>query len=110
MPHMPCSSHVWWSGQVLVENGVDPNSSGHDQRTAMHVSVSCGQAEVVLFLLGLPGIDVNPVDCWGHTPLANAHQTGDTVMQALLERHGGLLPDNPELQAHMEAQKVGMTQ
>ncbi|KAK9861698.1 hypothetical protein WJX84_004552 [Apatococcus fuscideae] len=91
--------------QVLVENGVDPNLSGHDQRTALHVAVSCGQAEIVLFLLGLPSINVNPVDCWGHTPLHNAHQVGDTVMQALLERHGGLLPDHPELQPRMEAQK-----
>ncbi|KAK9848396.1 hypothetical protein WJX84_008432 [Apatococcus fuscideae] len=91
--------------QVLLENGVDPNLAGHDLRTALHVAVSCGQAEIVLFLLGLPGIDVNPVDCWGHTPLHNAHQVGDTVMQALLERHGGLLPDHPELRPRMEAQK-----
>ena len=85
---------------------MDPNLSGHDLRTALHVAVSCGQAEIVLFLLSLPGIDVNPVDCWGHTPLHNAHQVGDSVMQALLERHGGLLPDHPELRPRMEAQKV----
>jgi len=52
--------------QVLVENGVDPNLSDYDGRSALHLAASEGVVKVLDYLLAFePKIDVNPVDVTG---------------------------------------------
>ena len=67
---------------------MDLNSTDYDQRTALHLAASEGNAEVALFLLRVPGIDVNPIDNHGCTPLDDAIRSADCVLQAMLEKTG----------------------
>ncbi|XP_060520297.1 ankyrin repeat domain-containing protein 54 [Cylas formicarius] len=52
----------------LLENGVSPNSTDYEGRSALHIAVSKGYADVVQLLLGY-GADPNKRDILQNTPL-----------------------------------------
>eukprot|EP01025_Chloroclados_australasicus_P044941 TRINITY_DN48972_c0_g1_i2.p4 TRINITY_DN48972_c0_g1~~TRINITY_DN48972_c0_g1_i2.p4 ORF type:complete len:153 (+),score=11.75 TRINITY_DN48972_c0_g1_i2:293-751(+) len=81
--------------QVLWKNGMDINQSDHQGRTPLHLACSNGCAEAALAILRHPDVDVNPIDYKGNTPLDDAIACKDKMMQALLERQGGLIGNDP---------------
>jgi ankyrin repeat protein len=48
----------------------------------------------VVELLLQQGVDVNPVDRWGDTPLADSRKYTKGVVSNILESHGGRIEDN----------------
>ena len=90
---------------TLVENGVDPNLSDYDGRTALHLAASEGVVKVLDYLLSFePKIDVNPVDVTGGTPLDDAIRHQQEVARTMLVKAGGFTKDDPRLQLLQEQQ------
>ena len=52
--------------QELLEQGMDPNSTDYDQRTALHLAV-CGRQDQVIRLLIDARADAMVQDRWGNT-------------------------------------------
>ncbi|KAF6773225.1 hypothetical protein AHF37_07475 [Paragonimus kellicotti] len=50
-------------------SGVDFSAVDYDGRTGLHVAASSGARDAVKFFIEVGGVDPNPVDRWGHTPL-----------------------------------------
>ena len=70
--------------QVLVLRAADV-----DGRTAFYLACWAGHAEVVSFLLGVPGVDINRAKSTGATPLNVASQNGHArVIDLLLSAPG----------------------
>lgn len=62
---------------ALVQgHGLDVNKGDYDDRTALHLSASEGQIEVVQKLVETLEASVSPVDRWGGTPLDDATRHG----------------------------------
>ncbi|XP_076956892.1 serine/threonine-protein kinase VIK-like [Bidens hawaiensis] len=74
-----------------LDNGVDPNASDYDKRTALHLAACEGFIEIVLLLLE-KGADVNSTDRWSRTPLSDARSFGYSEICKLLEAHGRIDP------------------
>ena len=74
--------------QRLVASGVDLNEGDYDGRTGIHLAASEGQEDVVKFFIA-KGVNINPKDRWGGTPLADAKRGNHAKVVALLEKHGG---------------------
>nr|QQY02544.1 glutaminase [Cryptocotyle lingua] len=70
-------------------SGVDLNSVDYDGRTGLHVAASSGALEAVKFFIEVGGVNPNPVDKWGHTPLSEAthfnHPAVVEYLQTVLE-------------------------
>jgi len=60
--------------------GLDMSLCDYDGRTALHLAAAEGQLPCVEFLVGTCGVEVAPVDRWGHTPLAEAEREGHTQL------------------------------
>jgi glutaminase len=80
----------------LVAGGLNPGCRDYSGRTALHLAASQGRRSVVQYLLQL-GVNVNPVDGWGNTPLDDALRQGHADIASMLSEHGG--------QYHKELQK-----
>lgn len=74
--------------QRLYAAGVDLSEGEYDKRTGIHLASSEGHLEAVKFFID-KGVDINPKDRWGGTPLADAKREGHTKVLALLKQHGG---------------------
>eukprot|EP00164_Ancoracysta_twista_P003815 GFYU01005112.1.p1 GENE.GFYU01005112.1~~GFYU01005112.1.p1 ORF type:complete len:584 (-),score=219.80 GFYU01005112.1:42-1562(-) len=83
--------------QNLVNNGVDLNAGDYDGRTAIHLAASNGHVVAVNYLLAL-GCDINPIDRYGGTPLADAVRHNHPVVRILLEKFGAKGEDDPTIQ------------
>ena len=95
---------------TLVENGVDPNLSDYDGRTALHLAASEEVVKVLDYLLNVePKVDVNPVDAMGGTPLDDAIRHQQTVAQTMLLKAGGLTQGDPKLEILQEHQDIANT-
>eukprot|EP00961_Rhodomonas_salina_P099404 1336703-Rhodomonas_salina.5 len=71
----------------LVENGVQPNDSNYDGRTALHLAACEGHVEVCRYLLeGKASMDAR--DRFDSTPLCDALRAGNKEVQDLLREHG----------------------
>ena len=73
--------------QLAVQK-VDFNQGDYDRRTPLHVGTGAGHIEVVQFLLA-QGVNVNPVDRWGATPLCDAQP--HPAIRDLLVANGAVL-------------------
>lgn len=58
----------------LFKRGVDLSKSDYDNRTPLHLATKCNQAEVISFLIKEAGVDKEPVDDSGLTPLEEARK------------------------------------
>ncbi len=63
--------------------GMDLGGADYDGRTALHLAAAENKVEVVKYLL-TRGIDKNPVDRWGGTPMDDAKKAGHEQIVALL--------------------------
>ncbi|KAK3266381.1 hypothetical protein CYMTET_24987 [Cymbomonas tetramitiformis] len=91
--------------QTLYNCGADLNSADYDKRTAMHLAASNGCIEALSWMLQKDGIDTNPVDRLGGTPLDDAHRHEQELMILMLERNGAVRRGHPSLQVKMEKAK-----
>ncbi len=66
--------------------GVDIGLADYDGRTALHLASSENQLEVAKYLIK-KGINLEPRDRWGNTPLDDAKREGHQEMVELLEKH-----------------------
>ncbi|KAK3251424.1 hypothetical protein CYMTET_39234 [Cymbomonas tetramitiformis] len=87
--------------QTFYRCGVDMNSSDYDNRTAMHLAASNGCVEALSWMLQRDGIEVNPVDRLGGTPLEDAYRHDEPVMILMLEAKGGVRKGHPSLEENM---------
>jgi len=84
----------------LIENGANPNAGDYDDRTALHLAASNGETSALDYMLRqLEGVNINPLDRLGGTPMDDAHRHNNTVAVAMLQAAGGLRQGNLELLA-----------
>jgi len=74
----------------LIENGVSPNASDHDGRTAMHLAACQGHLSAVEFLLA-SNADVAHRDVFFNSPLEDAVRHGHSSIQRIIRGAGGFL-------------------
>lgn len=77
-----------WYLKMLLKYGADPNVGDYDARTALHVACACGNKPAAELLLGFRGINMNPQDNFGRTPLMEAVRHGHEHVARLLKAHG----------------------
>ncbi len=75
--------------QRLRVRGMTIDRADYDQRTPLHLAAAEGQTEMVEWFIE-QGIDVNPRDRWGTTPLDDAYMQKHAGVIKVLEAHGGL--------------------
>jgi len=96
--------------QVMIVNGVNPSEADYDARTALHLAASNGNITILDLLLGLgTGIEVNPVDRIGGTPLEDAQRHGHKVAVQMLADAGGVTGSGAleeVIEAQTKAQKA----
>lgn len=69
------------------KNGAGVNDPDIDGNTLLHIATAAGDIEAVRTLLGKPGINVNPVNVNGNTPLCRAAMKGYTgIMEELIAK------------------------
>lgn len=90
--------------QVLITNGIEPSTADYDMRTAMHLASSVGNVTILDLLLKIEGVEVNPVDRLGGTPLEDAHRHQKAVAAQMLTHAGGLRVGDPRLEVLKAAQ------
>jgi len=79
---------------LLLDAGVDPNSTGYDDRTALHAASSEGRVGVVEVLVEGKA-DVQAVDRFGFTPLQEClrgQSRGHTACAKVLSELGATIP------------------
>lgn len=69
---------------MLEANGVDLNVADYDGRTALHLAAAEGREEVVEYLLS-KGVNPNPIDRWGGTPLKDAERSKNKKIIEMLK-------------------------
>ncbi len=69
----------------LVARGVQMDCADYDSRTSLHLAAAEGRTEVVRFLLD-QGVDSNPLDRWGTTPLDDASRHRKSAVVEILQR------------------------
>ncbi|XP_022954497.1 integrin-linked protein kinase 1-like [Cucurbita moschata] len=83
----------------LIDSGVDVNFHDADNRTALHIAACQGCTEIVDLLLRR-GAEIDPKDCWGSTPLADAIFYKNHEVIKLLEKSGAKHLKAPMLVKH----------
>jgi glutaminase len=95
--------------QRLVVRGTGIDGADYDLRTPLHLAAAENQAAIVEWFVAR-GIEVNPRDRWGTTPLDDAYMQGHDDVIAILEDCGGqrsgkvfASPDPSEMAEHNES-------
>ena len=73
--------------RIMRQSGVDPNVGDYDGRTALHLACANGYVKTAEMLLSLSA-DVNVMDRWKSTPLADAVVGGHLAVATLLRSKG----------------------
>ena len=73
---------------TLLEHGADPEIADYHQERALHFAVEQENPEFLTRLLAIDGIDINPINYMGDTPLHTAAEVGNTHTVAILLRQG----------------------
>lgn len=68
----------------LLENGIDPNCSDHNSRTALHIAASEGLTLMAKVLIK-HGADIYAKDRWGKTPIHESTQFGARIFNNLFK-------------------------
>ena len=77
--------------EELVNTGIaQANGGDYDSRTPIHLASSAGRLDAVKFLVEVAGVDVNPIDRFGGTPLTDALRHEMTDVEAYLRSKGGM--------------------
>ena len=76
--------------KLLLQGGCDPNAADYDQRTCLHLAASEGNMHVLRELLN-NNVEVNHLDRWGGSALADAVRHGHRQCAVELHRAGGKL-------------------
>ncbi|GMH51011.1 hypothetical protein TrST_g8567 [Triparma strigata] len=84
----------------LVANMYDPNEGDYDDRTAIHLAASNGHLGIVKYLHSM-WADLNCIDRWGGTPLADAIRHDHKEVAEYLRKNGGRLPDDMDVAGMM---------
>ncbi len=84
--------------RAFLNSGVAINAQGRNG-TALHAAAAQAQLETMVFLIS-QGADVNAINPFGDSPMANARQAESRSREAqdLLARHGGQLIEGPKEQ------------
>lgn len=72
----------------LVACGIPLERGDYDLRTPLHLAAAEGHDDVVRYLLG-QGVDPNPRDRWGGTPLSDARRHGHAAVGDILRDASG---------------------
>jgi len=77
--------------QRLIKKNCTVNEPDYDGRTPLHIASSNNNTQMVKLLLGVKGINVNPVDNFEMTPYHDAITNGFTAVAELLKAHHGVI-------------------
>ena len=76
--------------EELVNAGIaQANGGDYDSRTPIHLASAEGHLETVKFLVEVVGVDINPVDRFGGTPLTDAIRHKTKNVEDYLRSKGG---------------------
>ena len=70
--------------QKLAARGVDLGGADYDGRTALRLAASEGQSHIVEYLIA-KGVNLNPIDRWGGSPLSAARRNNHEEVISMLE-------------------------
>ena len=73
----------------LLASGVSLDSADYDHRAPLHLAAAEGHLEVVEYLIN-QGVDPNPRDRWGGTPLSDAIRHDRDQVCEFLRSKGGV--------------------
>lgn len=81
--------------QDQIQRGSDVACRDYDLRTPLHLAAAENQQDVVRYFIeeaamSRNGLNLNPVDRWGGTPLDDAYLQGHTEIIAILEAAGAI--------------------
>jgi ankyrin repeat protein/CRP-like cAMP-binding protein len=80
--------------QQHQQAGIDVQQSDYDERSPIHVACSQGHLHIIRYLLDDCGVEVNPVDRFGRTPLFEARLcSNSTSVVEFLTAHGAKMPE-----------------
>ncbi|MDF1661915.1 MAG: glutaminase A [Planctomycetota bacterium] len=73
--------------QMLEARGTPLDRCDYDRRSALHLAASEGHLDLLAYFIKR-GLDLNPIDRWGHSPLDEACRNKHSGAEALLAKHG----------------------
>ena len=85
--HLETSPDAEQLARIMRQSSVDPDASDYDKRTALHLACANGYVKTAELLLNLHA-DVNVLDRWNATPLADAVTGGHLAVATLLRGKG----------------------
>jgi ankyrin repeat protein len=78
----------------LMEKGADPAIEDYDKRTPLHVAAASGHAKVVKLLVKDKRVNINAVDRFKVTPLADAQKNKSKEVIEILKRNGATVTNS----------------
>ena len=67
------------------------NYGDYDKRTPLHIAASANNVPIINALLGVPNINVNPIDNFDMTPYHDAISNNHTEVAAVLKQYSGVI-------------------
>lgn len=86
----------------LVHSGADVHLVDYDGRSALHLASAEGHLDLVRYLVVQQGVDVNVLDRFQQTPLADAVRGNHSAVVEFLESHGAVVKQTSGAQIDTE--------